>query len=543
MAAPSSDGMTARDLAYQAAMLQCVSRTFALTIPQLPGALRDVVGNAYLLCRIVDTIEDEPTLSAGQTQAFAERFVEVVAGREAAEPFARELGAALSSATTASEHDLITNTARVIRITNGFRATQRGALERCVRIMAQGMAEFQRYATTAGLHDLPHLGSLLVLVPVAVDSPRRYTGAMNAIDERACGKPGCDNFGKPGLNIGGHGWFVTKSGRRRRYRCTVCGGTLSTHTGTAYRGLRCSRREFDQVASLRVEGVSISATARVTGHSRPTIARWLERASTAAAYFNHRLLRDFDVIELQADELCTFIGSKRRTLWLFATIEVCSRLWAGSVLGRRSHRNTKAAINDVILRGRLVGCPLIATDGFEYYVGVMVRLLGSACVYGQVLKTRRNNRVVRVERRVKIGTASRLNAALLASEDSEALNTSFIERLNLTIRQGSAYLRRRSPCHARGADQLRGHVELLRCYYNFIRPHRALRFGRETRTPAMQAGLVSQRLALRDIFTAGGLTRRIFVAVVHVSVTVQPTESDEAELSTRCSPSARRQAA
>ena len=175
---------------------------------------------------------------------------------------------------------------------------------------------------------------------------------MNAIDERACGKPGCDNFGKPGLNIVGHGWFVTTSGRRRRYRCTVCGGPLSTTTGTAYRGLRCSRREFDQVASLRVEGVSISATARVTGHSRTTIARWLERAATAAACFNHRLLRDFDVIELQADARCTFIGSKRRTLWLFATIEVCSRLWAGSVLGRRSHRNTKAAINDVILRGR-----------------------------------------------------------------------------------------------------------------------------------------------------------------------------------------------
>ena len=366
---------------------------------------------------------------------------------------------------------------------------------------------------------------------------------MNAIDERACGKPGCDNFGKPGLNIVGHGWFVTTSGRRRRYRCTVCGGTLSTTTGTAYRGLRCSRRECDQVARLRVEGVSISATARVTGHSRTTIARWLERAATAAACFNHRLLRNFDVIELQADARCTFIGSKRRTLWLFATIEVCSRLWAGSVLGRRSHRNTKAAINDVILRGRLVGCPLIATDGFEYYVGVMVRLLGSACVYGQVLKTRRNTRVVRVERRVTIGTASRLNAALLASEDAETLNTSFIERLNLTIRQGSAYVRRRSPCHARGAAQLRGHVELLRCYDHFIRPHRALRFGRETRTPAMQAGLVSQRLALRDIFTAGGLTRRIFVAVVHVSVTVQPTESDEAELSTRCSPSARRQAA
>ena len=77
--------------------------------------------------------------------------------------------------------------------------------------------------------------------------------------------------------------------------------------------------------------------------------------------------------------LCTFIGSKRRTLWLFATIEVHSRLWAGSVLGRRSYRNTKAAINDVILRGRLVGLPLIATDGFEYYVGGYCQVGADGC--------------------------------------------------------------------------------------------------------------------------------------------------------------------
>ena len=365
---------------------------------------------------------------------------------------------------------------------------------------------------------------------------------MNAIDEIACCNPGCDNFGKPGLNIVGHGWFATKSGRRRRYRCKVCGQTLSTNTGTAY-GLRCSRREFDQVASLRVEGVNISATARVTGHSRTTIARWLERASTAAKRFNQRMLSDFDILELQADELCTFIGSKSRTIWLFATLEVCSRLWAGSVLGRRSYRNTKAVISDVILRGHLVGVPLIATDGFEYYVGVISRLFGSARVYGQVLKTRRNDRVVRVERRLKIGTTSRLKTALWESEDSETLNTSFVERLNLTIRQGSAYLRRRSPCHARGEDQLHGHVELLRCHYNFIRPHRALRFGRETRTPAMQAGVVNKRLAWSDIFSAHGLTLRVVVAVVHASVTVQLTESDAADLPTRWSPLARKRAA
>ena len=109
---------------------------------------------------------------------------------------------------------------------------------------------------------------------------------MHAIDGMACAKRGCDNRGTLGLNIVGHGSFPTKWGRRWRYRCTVCGGTVSTHTGTAYSGLRCARREFDQVASLRVEGVSIAATARVTGHSRHTLARWLERASPAAKRFN-----------------------------------------------------------------------------------------------------------------------------------------------------------------------------------------------------------------------------------------------------------------
>ena len=69
------------------------------------------------------------------------------------------------------------------------------------------------------------------------------------------------------------------------------------------------------------------------------------------------------------------------------------------------------ACSNPILRGRLVGLPLITTDGFEYYFGAIVRLIGSACVYGQVLKTRRNNRVIRVERRVKIGTVSRPDRA------------------------------------------------------------------------------------------------------------------------------------
>ena len=65
------------------------------------------------------------------------------------------------------------------------------------------------------------------------------------VDGMACAKPGCDNRGKPGLNIVDHGSFATKSGRRRRYRCTVCGGTLSTNTGTGCVATFQKRQESD----------------------------------------------------------------------------------------------------------------------------------------------------------------------------------------------------------------------------------------------------------------------------------------------------------
>ena len=61
-------------------------------------------------------------------------------------------------------------------------------------------------------------------------------------------------------------------------------------------------------------------------------------------------------------------------------------------------------------------------------------------------------------------------------------------------------LSRRTLSHARSKEKLEDHLELVRCHCNFVRPHRALRFGRETRTPAMQAGLSTRRLTFREVF-------------------------------------------
>lgn len=151
---PANSGIAA-DEAYQDHILQGVSRTFALTIPQLPGTLCKVVSNAYLLCRIADTIEDDNALSDEQTRYFSKMFIDVVAGNFSAQEFSEKLYPLLSDHSIEAEHDLIKNVPAVIRITHSFNSNQRHALERCIRIMAKGMADFQDTESLDGLDDLP----------------------------------------------------------------------------------------------------------------------------------------------------------------------------------------------------------------------------------------------------------------------------------------------------------------------------------------------------------------------------------------------------
>ena len=139
---------------------------------------------------------------------------------------------------------------------------------------------------------------------------------------------------------------------------------------------------------------------------------------------------------------------------------------------------------------------IFTTDGFEPYSWATKNLLNSICLYAQVIKKRRKNCGIKVERRLIIGIKSKMEQLLFESEDSITINTSFIERLNLTIRQGCGYLGRRIACHSRYKDLPDNNLALQMCYYNFVRPHSALKFGDETWTPAMQARLVKKPLRL-----------------------------------------------
>jgi farnesyl-diphosphate farnesyltransferase len=141
------------DDAYQAHILQGVSRTFALTIPVLPHALYRAVANGYLLCRIADTIEDDAGLSFEQKREFSARFLRGVTGEEESTGFAADLAPRLAAHNSAAERDLIAHTPAVLRVTHSLSEAQQRALSRCVRVMMDGMVHYQGQETLDGVSD------------------------------------------------------------------------------------------------------------------------------------------------------------------------------------------------------------------------------------------------------------------------------------------------------------------------------------------------------------------------------------------------------
>src|SRR6478735_1987268 len=74
-------------------ILPAVSRTFALSIRLLPGGLGAAVRNAYLICRIADTVEDEPGLTAEQKGELFDSLLRCFDGAEHAADFSARAAA------------------------------------------------------------------------------------------------------------------------------------------------------------------------------------------------------------------------------------------------------------------------------------------------------------------------------------------------------------------------------------------------------------------------------------------------------------------
>jgi hypothetical protein len=132
-------------------------------------------------------------------------------------------------------------------------------------------------------------------------------------------------------------------------------------------------------------------------------------------------------------------------------------------------------------------------------------------IYGQVKKSDRRRKLVRVTHVMRLGTGAALEDALQGMGFSGRLNTAFIERVNLTVRHGVAALARRSWATAKPAPQLLAHLEWWRASYHFVRPHAALRIALVQ--PRERGGkLAAQRYRQRTEALAAGKTNRRWTA-------------------------------
>jgi len=201
-------------------------------------------------------------------------------------------------------------------------------------------------------------------------------------------------------------------------------------------------------------------------------------------------------------------------------------------LGTRTQAAAHMLIHDLCQKRAPGTIPVVTSDGLNQYFYALTAHFGcwvdgegrparewqvaAELIYGQVKKHYRRRRLVRVTQVMRCGTRAALRMALTGLGLSGRLNTAFVERLNLTLRQSIAALARRTWATLQEAPQLLLHVEWWRAYYHFVRPHESLREALaqpidrgdkrqpqryRQRTPAMAAGLTHRRSTVREVLT------------------------------------------
>jgi transposase-like protein/IS1 family transposase len=352
----------------------------------------------------------------------------------------------------------------------------------------------------------------------------------------ACPSRECPYFGITDADVhalvgdGKHG----QAEHIQRFRCQACRTTFTARRNTPLYRLKTPSSQVAVVLTALAEGLDPSAAERIFGYKQATITTWLSRAGSHAQTLHERFFCHLQLPHLQLDELRTRLRSSKRVLWLWLAIDPLTKLLPVLYLGPRTQNMAHRVIHS--LRQLLApGClPLFTSDGLNVYYYALTAHFGqwlevarrghkvrqwqvaAGLIDGQVKKSYRQRKLVRVTHVMRLGTGAALKVALHELGLSGRLNTAFIERVNLTVRQGAAALTRRTWATAQQAPQLLAHLEWWRAYYHFVRPHTSLRVAlgqpRERggkllaqrfrqRTPAMAAGRTNRRWTAREVLS------------------------------------------
>jgi len=363
-----------------------------------------------------------------------------------------------------------------------------------------------------------------------------------------CPDPDCRYGGWVGLgNITANGH--PSGGPWRQLHCSRCGGYFQETHGTPLHGKRVSPDMLVWAIGALAEGLGIRAVARVFEVDPNTVLAWLVEVAEHAAAFSQYVLHDVRVTQVQLDELFALLSAvqtgevsdaeaiqrlSRSPHWVWGALDPVTKLLLTIDVGDRTLAMAQRVVHQVaqVLAPSCV--PLFLTDGLKEYATALLTHFGywvqpprrqatgpapkprwlplPELLYAQVVKTVRRRRLVAVQHRVVFGTIEAVNQVL--SPLGWQINTAFVERINLSLRQHVAAIGRRVSTLCKGEEGLRQQLAVYHVYYNFCLPHSSLRqalplplptngtgSAKHWRpcTPAMAAGLTDHVWTLREV--------------------------------------------
>src|SRR6266540_1525009 len=363
-----------------------------------------------------------------------------------------------------------------------------------------------------------------------------------------CPNPDCTYRGWVGwgnLRANGH----PNGGPWRQLLCVVCRRYFLETLGTLFHGKRMPVELIVRVIACLAEGLGIRGTARVFEVDPNTVLQWLVEAAEQLRAFVQHFLHDIRVHQVQLDALFALLSAvkdgeiseaeaierlERSPQWVWVAVDPESKLLLAIDVGNRTLAMAQRFVHHVAQVLAPDCAPLFLTDGFREYLTALLTHYGQwvqpprrqaqgpapkprwmplpQLLYAQVVKTVRRRRLVDVKHRVVFGSLEAVKHILAPL--GWHINTAFVERINLTIRQHVAAVGRRVSTLCKGEDGLLQQLAVFHCYYNFCLPHASVRrplpqpepthgrgSARQWRpcTPAMAAGLTDHVWTLREV--------------------------------------------
>lgn len=246
-----------------------------------------------------------------------------------------------------------------------------------------------------------------------------------------------------------------------------------------------------------VEGNSVRATGRITGASTTTILGLLAEAGRACSWYQDVTLVNLPCETLQMDEIWSFVGAKEDRkgktvsehpgdVWTWTAICSETKVIAGWRVGDRSMETAVDFCAD--LSGRFQGFMQINTDGHGAYRWAIGSTFGDTVCHAALIKKYGKNSDGR-----EVCTGIR-KEAVRGNPDLSKLNTSYVERQNLTIRMSNRRFTRKTNGFSKKVENHCHMLALGFMFYNFCRSHMTLKT-----TPACAAGIASRIWTLEDV--------------------------------------------